>query len=66
MKIIRELTLSLLLMAPLAAQDQVVELTSEPPGALVVVDHLWPFTSFGAVLCICLKQITTRELNWAS
>ena len=33
---------------------------------LVVVDHLWPFTSFGAVLCICLKQITTRELNWAS
>lgn len=33
-------TLFLLLLSPLAAQEQVVEVTSEPPGALVVVDHL--------------------------
>lgn len=40
MRSIRELTLCLLLMTPIAAQEQVVELTSDPPGALVVVDHL--------------------------
>jgi tetratricopeptide (TPR) repeat protein len=40
MKILREISLCLLLFGPLAAQEQVVEVTSDPPGALVVVDHL--------------------------
>ena len=40
MKIIREMAVCLLLIAPLAAQEQVMEFTSDPPGALVVVDHL--------------------------
>jgi tetratricopeptide (TPR) repeat protein len=40
MKILREISLCCLLLGPLAAQEQVVEVTSDPPGALVVVDHL--------------------------
>lgn len=40
MKLFRNIALSLLLFGPLAAQEQVLEVTSDPPGALVVVDHL--------------------------
>ena len=40
MKKFIEASLCLMLLAPLSAQEQVVEVTSDPPGALVVVDHL--------------------------